>query len=114
MPAITLFRLFAGFSIAVVVGVTLGVAATGSRTVEALVKPLVRVLAPLPKVALYPAMILILGFDDASKIALVVADAVFPILLATYQGTARGRAEARLVGARGRRRRAAQVCSPSC
>jgi NitT/TauT family transport system permease protein len=51
------------------------------------VKPLVRVLAPLPKVALYPAMILILGFDDASKIALVVADAVFPILLATYQGT---------------------------
>jgi NitT/TauT family transport system permease protein len=85
---ITLYRLFAGFSIAVTVGVTLGVAATGSRMVEGLVKPLVRVLAPLPKVALYPAMILILGFDDASKIALVAADAVFPILLATYQGTA--------------------------
>ena len=86
--ATTLFRLFAGFSIAVVVGVTLGVAATGSRTVEGLVKPLVRVLAPLPKVALYPALILTLGFDHASKIALVAADAVFPILLATYQGTA--------------------------
>ena len=84
---ITLFRLFAGFSIALAVGVTLGVAATGSKFVEGLVKPLVRVLAPLPKVALYPAMILILGFDDASKIALVAADAVFPILLATYQGT---------------------------
>jgi ABC-type nitrate/sulfonate/bicarbonate transport system permease component len=84
---ITLFRLFAGFSIALVVGVGLGVAATGSKTVESLVKPLVRVLAPLPKVALYPAMVLILGFDDASKIALVAADAVFPILLATYQGT---------------------------
>ena len=68
-------------------GVTLGIAATGSRTVEAIVKPLVRVLAPLPKIALYPAMILTLGFDHASKIALVVADAVFPILLATYQGT---------------------------
>ena len=85
--SVTLFRLFAGFSIALVVGVTLGVAATGSKFVEGLVKPLVRVLAPLPKVALYPAMVLILGFDDASKIALVVADAVFPILLATYQGT---------------------------
>lgn len=84
---VTLFRLFAGFSIALVVGVTLGVAATGSNFVAGLVKPLVRVLAPLPKVALYPAMILILGFDDASKIALVVADAVFPILLATWQGT---------------------------
>jgi NitT/TauT family transport system permease protein len=85
---VTLFRLFAGFSIALVVGVTLGVAATGSKTFESVIKPLVRVLAPLPKVALYPAMVLILGFDDASKIALVVADAMFPILLATHQGTA--------------------------
>ena len=85
--AITLYRLFAGFSIAVIVGVTLGLAATGSKAVESIVKPLVRVLAPLPKVALYPAMVLTLGFDDASKIALVAADAVFPILLATYQGT---------------------------
>src|SRR5204862_402293 len=72
---------------ALAIGVTLGVAAAGSKSVEGVVKPLVRVLAPLPKVALYPAMILILGFDDASKIALVAADAVFPILLATYQGT---------------------------
>src|SRR5204863_2574626 len=84
---VTLFRLFAGFSIALVIGVTLGVAAAGSKAVEGVVKPLVRVLAPLPKVALYPAMILILGFEHASKIALVAADAVFPILLATYQGT---------------------------
>jgi ABC-type nitrate/sulfonate/bicarbonate transport system permease component len=84
---VTLYRLFVGFSIALVVGITLGVAATGSKLVESLIKPLVRVLAPLPKVALYPAMVLILGFDDASKIALVAADAVFPILLATYQGT---------------------------
>jgi len=85
--AITLYRLFAGFSIAVILGVTLGLAATGSRAVDSVIKPLVRVLAPLPKVALYPAMILTLGFDDASKIALVAADAVFPILLATWQGT---------------------------
>src|ERR1051325_9634818 len=86
--AITLYRLFAGFSIAAVIGVTIGLAATGSKAVEGVVRPLVRVLAPLPKVALYPAMILTLGFDDASKIALVAADAVFPILLATWQGTA--------------------------
>jgi NitT/TauT family transport system permease protein len=85
--ATTLGRLFAGFAIAVVLGVTLGVAATGSRAVGAVVRPLVRVLAPVPKVALYPAFILILGFDHASKIALVAADALFPILLATYQGT---------------------------
>jgi len=82
----TLLRLFAGFAIAVVVGVAVGVAAAGHRTVEALIRPVVRVLAPVPKIALYPAFILILGFEHASKIALVAADAVFPILLATYQG----------------------------
>jgi ABC-type nitrate/sulfonate/bicarbonate transport system permease component len=82
----TLLRLFAGFAIAVVIGVAVGVAAAGHRTIEALVRPVVRVLAPVPKIALYPAFILILGFEHASKIALVAADAVFPILLATYQG----------------------------
>jgi ABC-type nitrate/sulfonate/bicarbonate transport system permease component len=85
--ATTLFRLFVGYAIAVVLGVALGVAATGSRIVEALLKPVVRVLAPVPKIALYPAFILVLGFEHASKIALVIADAMFPILLATYQGT---------------------------
>ncbi len=52
----------------------------------ALLRPVIRVLAPVPKIALYPAFILTLGFDHSSKIALVFADAVFPILLATYQG----------------------------
>ena len=85
--ATTLFRLFAGFAIAASIGVTLGLAATGNRTVDALLRPVVRVLAPVPKIALYPAFILILGFEHASKIALVAADAAFPILLATYQGT---------------------------
>ncbi len=85
--ATTLFRLFAGFAIAVLIGVTLGVWATGNRTVEALLRPVVRVLAPVPKIALYPAFILILGFEHASKIALVAADAAFPILLATYLGS---------------------------
>ena len=85
---VTLFRLFTGFAIAGVVGVTLGILAAGSRPFAALLQPLIRVLAPVPKIALYPAFVLILGFDHASKVALGVADALFPILLATYQGAA--------------------------
>ncbi|WP_342362859.1 ABC transporter permease [Terrarubrum flagellatum] len=82
----TLVRLFAGFSIALVLGVGLGLAAAAFAPVGAVVRPLVRVLAPMPKIALYPAFILLMGFDHASKITLVVADALFPILLATYYG----------------------------
>jgi ABC-type nitrate/sulfonate/bicarbonate transport system permease component len=84
--AATLFRLFAGFVIAVVLGVVLGIAAAVSPPVNAVVRPLVRVLAPLPKVALYPAFLLLLGFGHESKIMLVIVDALFPILLSTYYG----------------------------
>jgi NitT/TauT family transport system permease protein len=84
--AATLFRLFAGFSIAVFLGVSIGVAAAVSPTVNAVVRPIVRVLAPLPKVALYPALLLLVGFGHESKILLVTADALFPILLSTYYG----------------------------
>ncbi|ODS65488.1 MAG: ABC transporter permease [Bordetella sp. SCN 67-23] len=83
---VTLFRLFVGFFIALVLGVGLGMAAARSRVGAAVVVPIVRVLGPIPKVALYPAFILLLGFDHSSKIALVVADAAFPILLATLHG----------------------------
>ncbi len=84
--ATTLYRLFWGFGLAVVVGVGLGIMGAGSQVVGALLRPVIRVLAPVPKIALYPAFMLTLGFDHASKIALVFADALFPILLATLQG----------------------------
>jgi ABC-type nitrate/sulfonate/bicarbonate transport system permease component len=84
--AATLFRLFAGFSIAVILGVSIGLAAAANPAVNAVVRPIVRVLAPLPKVALYPALLLLLGFGHESKITLVAADALFPILLSTYYG----------------------------
>lgn len=84
--AVTLYRLFCGFGLAVIVGVGLGIAAVGSPLIGSLLRPVIRVLAPVPKIALYPAFMLTLGFDHASKIALVFADAMFPILLATYQG----------------------------
>ena len=84
--AATLVRLFAGFTIAVVLGVSIGIAAAASPAINAVVRPIVRVLAPLPKVALYPALLLLLGFGHESKIVLVAADALFPILLSTYYG----------------------------
>jgi ABC-type nitrate/sulfonate/bicarbonate transport system permease component len=84
--AATLFRLFAGFAIAVVLGVTVGLAAAVNPAINAVVRPIARVLAPLPKVAIYPALLLLVGFGHESKILLVTFDALFPILLSTYYG----------------------------
>ncbi|HEY0297252.1 MAG TPA: ABC transporter permease [Bordetella sp.] len=80
----TAIRLFAGFFIALALGLGLGIAM--AQGAEPLLTPLVRVAAPIPKIALYPALVLLLGFGHASKIALVVADAVFPLMLATLHG----------------------------
>jgi len=84
--AATLFRLFAGFAIAVILGVAVGLAAAANPAINAVVRPIVRVLAPLPNVALYPALLLLVGFGHESKILLVTFDALFPILLSTYYG----------------------------
>ena len=79
MRATTLFRLFAGFR-------HRGRGRRGPRVLRRratapsrpLLTPVVRVLAPVPKIALYPAFILILGFEHASKIALVVGGRAVP------------------------------------
>lgn len=80
----TLIRLLGGFAIALVFGVAIGLLA--SRVAGGLLETVIRVLAPIPKIAFYPAFVLIFGYEHASKIALVVADAIFPILLATFHG----------------------------
>jgi ABC-type nitrate/sulfonate/bicarbonate transport system permease component len=80
----TLIRLSAGFFIALALGIALGLAM--GLGAESFLAPLVRIAAPIPKIALYPALVLLLGFGHASKIGLVVADAAFPIILATFHG----------------------------
>lgn len=80
----TLLRLALGFVIALVAGLLLGLAM--AEGAEPWLSPLVRLLSPVPKIVLYPILVLLLGYGHASKVALVVADAVFPILFATFHG----------------------------
>ena len=82
----TLIRLFSGLSIAVVLGIVCGVGAAQSRIGRAVLEPVVRVFAPIPKIALFPALLLVFGFEHLSRIILVLIDAIFPVLLAAYYG----------------------------
>lgn len=83
---ITLFRLVTGFAIGLGIGTVLALLAVSGAFIQTVVNAFVRILAPLPKIALYPVMILILGFGHESKIALVATEAAFPVYLATWQG----------------------------
>ena len=87
--AITLSRLLAGFAIAVVVGIGLSLIGASNKYAGLMLQATVQLLAPIPKIALYPAIVLVFGYESTPKILLVAVDAVFPIILATYQGIAR-------------------------
>lgn len=80
---ITFSRVLSAWALAVVVGVVLGVLIGRLRAVRQTARPLVRFFFPTPKVAIYPALVIIFGLGTASKIALGFAEAVFPVILAS-------------------------------
>jgi ABC-type nitrate/sulfonate/bicarbonate transport system permease component len=85
---LTLYRTLAGFGIAAAAGIVLGVLTARNRAVRWFMDPLVSAGFPMPKIAFLPIVTLWLGFHDASKIAMIVFDAAFPVLAATIAGAA--------------------------
>jgi ABC-type nitrate/sulfonate/bicarbonate transport system permease component len=83
---VTLYRALAGFAIAAVLGVLLGMAMTRVPAVRWFFDPIVSVGFPMPKVAFLPVIILWLGVYDASKLTMIVVDAIFPVITATIIG----------------------------
>jgi ABC-type nitrate/sulfonate/bicarbonate transport system permease component len=86
--ALTLYRALAGFAIAAVTGVVVGMAMSRNVVVRWLFDPIVSVGFPMPKIAFLPVMMLWLGVYDLSKIAMVALDAIFPVVTATVAGIA--------------------------
>jgi len=83
---ITLYRSLAGFFIATVLGVALGVGMVRNRVLRWLFDPIISVGFPMPKIAFLPIVTLWLGYYDVSKITRVVLDAFFPGVTATLAG----------------------------
>ena len=96
---VTLGRVLAAFVLAFLAGVALGTLVGCVRPVRRALRPLVAFFFPAPKVALYPAMVIVFGLGSSSKVALGFAEALFPILLATSAGTSQ--VEPRLVWSAG-------------
>jgi ABC-type nitrate/sulfonate/bicarbonate transport system permease component len=86
--ALTLYRALVGFGIAAVAGILIGVGMSRYGAVRWLLDPIVSVGFPMPKIAFLPVMMLWLGVYDLSKIAMVVLDAIFPVITGTMAGIA--------------------------
>ena len=75
-----------GFSVAVGVGVPLGLLMGYSRRAEALLNPAFLLLRPIPPLAWIPLAIVWLGLDDASKVLVIFVAAFVPSVINSYTG----------------------------
>jgi len=76
----------AGYAMACVAGISLGVAMGRSDAAYRLMEPLVELVRPIPKPALIPPLFLFLGIGLKTMLFIVALAAFFPMLINTVQG----------------------------
>ncbi len=77
----SLWRVFAGMALSVLVAAPVGLAIGGSKTLNRIVSPLIYLLYPIPKVVFVPVVILFLGIGDTAKIAIMFLILFFQIVV---------------------------------
>lgn len=84
--AITLQRMAIGFVLATVPAIMLGVVMGVSSAARALFTPLVAAIYPVPKIALVPMVVIVLGIGEAARYAIVAISVFFLVVLNTVAG----------------------------
>jgi ABC-type nitrate/sulfonate/bicarbonate transport system permease component len=84
--AASLKRVFAGFMLAVLIAVPLGIMCGWYRTLLDICDPIIELFRPIPVLALLPLAILWFGIGESSKIFLITYGAFFPIFINTLAG----------------------------
>lgn len=82
----TLWRQMLGYSLAAILGISMGLAMGYYRPLYNLFEPLVEVLRPIPGPAYLPILVLFVGIGHEMKVVLILLASFFPILLNTYSG----------------------------
>ncbi|HEY2022042.1 ABC transporter permease [Paraburkholderia sp.] len=82
----SLRRIFAGFAVAVVTGVGLGLMIGRYRIVSQLLMPAIEVLRPIPAIAWVPMSIMLWPTTESSIVFITFIGAFYPILLNTVDG----------------------------
>jgi NitT/TauT family transport system permease protein len=77
----SLYRFFAGYTLAVVIGVPFGLLAGWSRRLEAIVEPLLQTVRPISPIAWLPLAILWFGIGNQPTIFIIFLAAFFPVTL---------------------------------
>ncbi|GIM97978.1 ABC transporter permease [Paractinoplanes toevensis] len=82
----SLIRLFIGYGLAVLIGITLGVLIGANRRLRSLLEPLLEFLRAIPPPVLVPILILVAGIGNPTKVLVIVVGGLWPVLLNTVEG----------------------------
>lgn len=85
---VTLYETLAGFALSIAVGTPLAVMLVYSEVLRSALYPLLVVTQAVPKVAIAPVLLLLLGAGEASKVVVAFLVAFFPIVVDTATGLA--------------------------
>lgn len=78
----SLYRIAAGLFLALVIGIPLGIGMARSQKMNRILYPFVYFTYPIPKTALLPIAMLLLGMRDNSKISIIFLIIVFQVIIA--------------------------------
>lgn len=84
--AITLSRIGIGFVMGAVPGIVLGLLLGSVRPLRQLLEPILASLLPIPKIAIFPLLLLIFGLGETSKYLIVAIGVFFYIFFNTLTG----------------------------
>ena len=79
-------NLLIGLAISAAIGIPVGLFMGASKTADLILSPYVWAMTSLPRVALIPLLILILGFGNEMQLTIIVLSAVFPIMVNCMAG----------------------------
>src|SRR5262252_6907830 len=85
---VTLYETLGGFALSVIVGVPLAVLIVYSPVLRSAVYPLIVLAQSVPKIAIAPVLLLVLGYGEVPKVIVAFLVAFFPIVVDTATGLA--------------------------
>jgi NitT/TauT family transport system permease protein len=84
--ALTLYRVVSGILIGGSAGLVVGLLMGMSRRLRDIADPFVAAIHPIPKIAILPVVMAVLGIGDASRIAVISLAVFFPLMISTMNG----------------------------
>ena len=84
--SVSLVRILYGFGAGITVAIFLGLGMGLSKTIEAYVWPIFKILNLVPVVGWIPLLVLVVGIDEALKVILIAKAALLPMTVNIYKG----------------------------